>query len=57
MLFRSIVLDYDSEYLRGVPSDKEVGRKYGLERAEAFHYIGPKESMLDRYISEHAVPL
>lgn len=54
---KDIVLDYDSEYLRGVPSDKEVGRKYGLERAEAFHYIGPKKSMLDRYISEHAVPL
>ena len=28
-----------------------------LEWAEAFHYIGPVESMLDRYIAEHAVPL
>jgi len=54
---KHIVLDYDSQHLRGVPSDKEVGRKFGLEWAEAFHYIGPKESMLDRYISEHAVPL
>ncbi|MGH9698826.1 MAG: PIG-L deacetylase family protein [Candidatus Acidiferrales bacterium] len=54
---KHILLDYDSEYLRGVPSDKEIGRKYGLERAEAFHYIGPKQSMLDRYISEHSVPL
>jgi len=50
-------LDYDSKYLRGVPSDRELGRQYGLEWAEAFHYIGPAESMLDRYISEHAVPL
>ena len=50
-------LDYDSKHLRGVPSDREVGRQYGLEWAEAFHYIGPAESMLDRYISEHAVPL
>jgi len=49
-------LDYDSRYLRGVPSDREVGRPYGLEWAEAFHYIGPAESMLDRYIAEHAVP-
>jgi hypothetical protein len=40
-----------------VPSDRELGRQYGLEWAEAFHYIGPAESMLDRYISEHAVPL
>ena len=50
-------LDYDSRHLRGVPSDRELGRQYGLEWAEAFHYIGPAESMLDRYISEHAVPL
>ena len=50
-------LDLDSQYLRGVPSDREVGRPYGLEWAEAFHYIGPVESMLDRYIAEHAVPL
>ena len=50
-------LDYDSKYLRGVLSDRELGRQYGLEWAEAFHYIGPAESMLDRYISEHAVPL
>jgi LmbE family N-acetylglucosaminyl deacetylase len=50
-------LDYDSRHLRGVPSDREVGRPYGLEWAEAFHYVGPVESMLDRYIAEHAVPL
>jgi LmbE family N-acetylglucosaminyl deacetylase len=50
-------LDNDSRYLRGVPSDREVGRQHGLEWAEAFHYIGPVESVLDRYIAEHAVPL
>jgi LmbE family N-acetylglucosaminyl deacetylase len=50
-------LDYDSKHLRGVPSDRELGGQYGLEWAEAFHYIGPAESMLDRYIAEHAVPL
>jgi LmbE family N-acetylglucosaminyl deacetylase len=54
---KHFVLDYDSRHLRGVPSDREVGRPYGLEWAEAFHYIGPAESMLDRYIAEHAVPL
>jgi LmbE family N-acetylglucosaminyl deacetylase len=54
---KNIVLDYDSPYQRGVPSDKELGRKYGAEWAEAFHYIGPRQSQLDRYISEHAVPL
>jgi len=54
---KHIFLDYDSQYLRGIPSDRELGRKYGLEWAEAFHYIGPGESRLDRYISDNAVPL
>ena len=54
---RHFVLDYDSKSLRGVPSDREVARQYGLEWAEAFHYIGPPESMLERYISEHGMPL
>lgn len=54
---KHIVLDYDSQQLRGVPSDREVGRPYGLEWAEAFHYIGPAESNLEQYISQHAIPL
>jgi LmbE family N-acetylglucosaminyl deacetylase len=54
---KNIVLDLDSPYQRGVSSDKELGRKYGCEWAEAFHYIGPRQSQLDRYISDHAVPL
>jgi LmbE family N-acetylglucosaminyl deacetylase len=52
---KHIVLDVDSERLRGVPSDKETGKPYGLEWAERFHYIGPRESKLDDYIKEHAV--
>ena len=54
---KNIVLDVDSMRQRGVPSDREIGRLYGLEWAEAFHYIRPPESMLDRYIKENAVPL
>jgi LmbE family N-acetylglucosaminyl deacetylase len=50
---KHFVLDYDSKAQRGVPSDRELGRKYGLEWAEPFHYIGPPESKLDQYISEH----
>ena len=34
-----------------------MGRPYGLEWAEAFHYIGPTESKLEQYISEHAVTM
>jgi hypothetical protein len=54
---KNIVLDYDSSYQRGVSSDKELGRKYGLEWAEAFHYIGIPQSRLDQYVKDNAVPL
>ena len=35
---------------------REVGKKYGLQNAEAFHYIGP-DRWLDEYVTRHAVPL
>lgn len=54
---KHIVLDVDSTRLRGVPSDRELGRRFGLEWAEAFHYIGPRANRLDQYIAAHAVPL
>jgi len=53
---KNIVLDLDSEHQRGIPSDHEVGRPYGLEWAERFHYIGPSESKLEAYVAAHAVP-
>jgi LmbE family N-acetylglucosaminyl deacetylase len=53
---RQIVLDVDSEALRGVPSDRAVGRAHGFEWAEPFHYIGPRESRLEKYTSENAQP-
>jgi hypothetical protein len=37
-------------------SGRTLGRKYGLDYAEAFHYIGPDRSM-DAYISRNAVAL
>ena len=51
---KHFVLDMDSPNLRGVPSDKEVGKAYQLDWAERFHYIGPNISVLPKYISEHA---
>jgi hypothetical protein len=54
---KHIVLDIDSMRQRGVPSDREVGRRHGLEWAEAFHYIGPAADRLTPYIQDHAVPL
>ena len=47
---RHVVLDMDSKRLRGVPSDKEVGKAYGLEWAERFHYIGAETSVLSEYM-------
>tara|TARA_B100000965_G_scaffold400355_1_gene422107 strand:- start:19 stop:1026 length:1008 start_codon:yes stop_codon:yes gene_type:complete len=49
---KHFVLDLDSQYLRGVVSDKEVGKKYGVEWGEAFHYIGPKSSVIQNYIEQ-----
>ncbi len=48
------VLDIDSARLRGVMSDRTLAERYGLQWAEAFHYIGPEESKLDTYIDTHA---
>lgn len=51
---KHIMLDIDSKALRGVPSDKEIGKMYGLEWAERFHYIGSQESKLEDYIKAQA---
>ncbi len=47
------------EYVRLflLEANRELGRRYGLEYAEAFHYIGPKESPVEGYVAKHAVRL
>jgi len=49
----------DRNYIREfvMARDRELGRQYGVEYAEAFHYIGPAVSPIDQYVKEHAVPL
>jgi len=37
--------------------DRFVGQQYGVEYAEKFHYIGPSDNWMDRYVEENAVPL
>jgi len=37
--------------------DKKTGQKYGLEWAEAYHYIGPAPSPIDEYIKKNAVSI
>lgn len=55
------------EYIKQIVlwQDHELGKKYGLEYAEPFHYIGPDESVaggprgltVEDYIKRHSVPL
>ena len=37
--------------------DRELGKKYGVEYAEAYHYIGPGTERVEEYIRLHAAPL
>ena len=49
----------DRNYIREfvLARNREVGRRYGVEYAEAFHYIGPPASSpVEDYIRKHAVP-
>src|SRR5262249_6401013 len=47
------------QYIRQIVlrEDAEWGKKYGVQYAEPFHYIGPKASMLEDYVRRYAVPL
>jgi LmbE family N-acetylglucosaminyl deacetylase len=52
----------DRNYIREfvLARSRAVGQKYGVEHAEAFHYIGsrpPRRTALQDYIDDHAVPL
>ena len=54
---KHFVLDADSEAQRLSPSDREVGRPFGLEWAERYYYRGPIPSVMDDYVSKNAVRL
>jgi LmbE family N-acetylglucosaminyl deacetylase len=47
----------DRNYIREfvMEHDRELGKKYGVEYAEAFHYIGPPKSRIEDYIKQNAV--
>lgn len=49
----------DRNYIREfvLARDRELGKQYGVEYAEAFHYIGPPKSRVDDYVKQNAVPL
>ena len=58
-------LSADRNYIREfvMATSRELGRLYGVEYAEVFHYIAPgtsgadRDSRIDTYVKEHAVPL
>ena len=52
---RSADRNYIREFL--LAGNRELGKKYGVEYAEAFHYIGPAHSRVDDYVKQNAVPL
>ena len=50
----------DRNYIREflLADDRALGKKYGVEYAEAFHYIGPAApSSVDDYVKHHATPV
>ena len=54
----------DRNYIREflLAGNRELGKTYGVEYAEAFHYIGPTlvgpaVSAVDQYVKQHAAPL
>ena len=57
-------LTADRNYIKEfvLARSRELGRQYGVEYAEAFHYVGAgasgadRDSRIDTYVREHAVP-
>jgi predicted HTH domain antitoxin len=49
----------DRNYMREfvLAHDRQLGQKYGVEFAEAFHYIGLPASGMEDTIRQRAVPL
>ncbi len=49
----------DRNYIREfvLAGNRELGKQYGVQYAEAFHYIGPASARTGEYLRQHAVPL
>ncbi|MBK9168407.1 MAG: PIG-L family deacetylase [Bryobacterales bacterium] len=48
----------DREYIKQfvLDRDREFGKRFGVEWAEPYHYIGPPEPAVQKYIEQHARP-
>ena len=57
------MLTADRNYIKEfvLARNRELGKQYGVEYAEVFHYVGPASfapgSSLEEYIKKNAVPL
>jgi LmbE family N-acetylglucosaminyl deacetylase len=51
--------DADRNYIREfmLAGNRNLGKKYGVEYAEAFRYISEAQSRIGDYVQQHAVPL
>jgi LmbE family N-acetylglucosaminyl deacetylase len=55
----------DRNYIRefSLTRNRELGKQYGVEYAEAFHYVAPgasgadRDPRVDEYVKQHAVPV
>ena len=47
----------DRNYIREfmLAGNRSLGKKYGVEYAEAFHYVGAAPSRIEEYVKQHAV--
>jgi hypothetical protein len=57
-------LTADRNYIRefSLTQNRELGKQYGVEYAEAFHYVAAgasgadRDPRVDEYIKQHAIP-
>jgi LmbE family N-acetylglucosaminyl deacetylase len=54
---KNFMLDQFSESIRGIPSDRKTGKKYGLEWAEKFRYFGSNDQGMTDYIRKNAISI
>jgi LmbE family N-acetylglucosaminyl deacetylase len=48
----------DRNYIREfvLQRDREIGQRHGLTYAEQFHYIGPEENRVEKYLRQNVMP-
>ena len=47
--------EYTKQFV--LSNDRQLGQRYGIEYAEAFHYIGSQPAPITAYVEQNAVPI